>query len=85
MSLTSKINSVINGRFDLDPETISKVWTFNAPIRTFGYTVATLPTGVTGYRAYVTNALTPAFNATVVGGGAVTVPVFYNGANWVVG
>ena len=23
--------------------------------------------------------------ATVVGGGAVTIPVFYNGANWIVG
>ena len=54
-------------------------------IKTNGYTVATLPTGVTGARAYVTNALAPTFGATVVGGGAVTIPVFYNGANWIVG
>jgi len=54
-------------------------------INTSGYTVATLPTGVTGARAYVTNALTPTFGATVVGGGAVTIPVFYNGTNWIVG
>ena len=50
---------------------------------TAGYTVATLPTGVTGMRAYVTNALAPSYGATVVGGGAVTIPVFYNGTNWI--
>ena len=54
-------------------------------INTGGYTVATLPTGVTGARVYVTNALAPTFGATVVGGGAVTIPVFYNGTNWIVG
>jgi len=48
-----------------------------------GYTVATLPTGVVGMRAYVTNALAPAYGVTVVGGGAVTIPVFYNGTNWI--
>jgi hypothetical protein len=53
-------------------------------IKTLGYTVATLPTGVVGMRAYVTNALTPVYGATVVGGGAVTIPVFYNGTNWIV-
>ena len=52
--------------------------------KTAGYTVATLPTGVTGMRAYVTNALAPSYGATVVGGGAVTIPVFYNGTNWIV-
>jgi hypothetical protein len=50
-----------------------------------GYTVATLPAGVVGAKAYVTNALTPVFGSTVVGGGSVTVPVFYNGSNWIVG
>jgi hypothetical protein len=54
-------------------------------INTGGYTVATLPTGVTGKRVYVTNALSPVFGSTVVGGGTVTVPVFYNGSNWIVG
>ena len=53
-------------------------------VKTGGYTVATLPTGVTGARAYVTNALTPVFGATVVGGGSVTMPVFDNGTNWIV-
>ena len=54
-------------------------------IKTLGYTVATLPTGVVGARAYVTNALAPVFGSTVVTGGAVTIPVFYNGTNWIVG
>lgn len=56
--------------------------------KTTGFTVATLPapplTGV-GTRAYVTNALTPAFGNAVVGGGSVTIPVFYNGTIWIVG
>jgi len=51
---------------------------------TGGYTVATLPTGVVGMRAYVTNASAPSYGATVMGGGAVTIPVFYNGTNWIV-
>ena len=54
-------------------------------VNTGGYTVATLPAGVTGARAYVTNALAPAFGAAVVGGGAVTIPVFFDGVNWIVG
>lgn len=51
---------------------------------TNGYTVATLPAGVVGMRAYVTNALTPTYGSAVVGGGAVTIPVFYNGTTWIV-
>lgn len=54
-------------------------------LRTTVFTVATLPAGVTGSRAAVNNALGPAFGAAVVGGGAVTIPVFFNGAVWVVG
>ena len=54
-----------------------------ATVKTGGYTVAGLPAGVTGMRAYVTDALAPSYGATVVGGGAVTIPVFYNGTNWI--
>jgi len=50
---------------------------------TVSYTVATLPTGKIGMRAYVTDATAPAYNAALVGGGAVTVPVFHNGTAWV--
>jgi hypothetical protein len=55
----------------------------NAP-----YTVATLPSASTtgvGSRAFVTDASGPAFGATVVGGGAVAVPVYSDGTNWKVG
>jgi hypothetical protein len=52
------------------------------------YTVATLPSAVTsgkGARSFVTDALGPAFGATVVTGGAVAVPVYSDGTNWKVG
>jgi hypothetical protein len=53
------------------------------PTNIKNYTVATLPTGARGDIAYVTDALAPTFLATIVGGGAVVTPVFYNGTNWV--
>ena len=52
-------------------------------VSTSGYTVATLPAGTVGQRAYVTDALAPAYGVAVAGGGAVTIPVFYNGAAWI--
>jgi len=52
-------------------------------ISTGGYTVATLPAGSVGMQAYVTDALAPTFMATIVGGGTVVTPVFYNGTNWI--
>jgi len=55
----------------------------SATIRLKGYTVATLPSGIQGDEAFVTDALTPAFLTTIVGGGSVVAPVFYNGTNWV--
>lgn len=50
---------------------------------TIGYTVATLPAGMIGMRAYVTDATLPTYNAVLVGGGAVITPVFHNGTAWV--
>jgi hypothetical protein len=58
---------------------------FGAPIVHKGYTVATLPAGVTGARAYVTDATAPTFLGTLTGGGSVVCPVFYNGSAWVSG
>lgn len=52
------------------------------------FAVADLPDAVdsgAGARAFVSNALAPTFGATVVGGGAVVVPVYSDGANWKVG
>ena len=52
-------------------------------IKTGGYTVATLPAaGTAGRMAYVTDATLPTYNAALVGGGAVVVPVFDNGVAW---
>ena len=52
---------------------------------TSGFTVATLPTGTVGQRAYVTDASSPTFGATVSGGGAIVIPVFRNATAWIVG
>jgi hypothetical protein len=52
------------------------------------FTVATLPAAATagqGARAFVSDALTPVILTTVTGGGAVNVPVYSDGANWLVG
>lgn len=49
-----------------------------------GYTVSGLPSGTVGDRDYVTDATSTTFMSTVVGGGSNTVPVFYNGSNWVI-
>jgi len=51
-------------------------------VRLKSYTVATLPTGVEGDLAYVTDANAPIYNATVSGGGSTKILVFYNGTNW---
>lgn len=47
------------------------------------YTVATLPTGVEGMRAAVSDATAPVFLTTLTGGGAVHCPAYYNGTAWV--
>lgn len=49
------------------------------------YTVAALPTGVAGARAWVTDASAPTFLGALTGGGAVVTPVFHNGTAWVAG
>lgn len=54
-------------------------------VRTLGYTVATLPAGSEGMRAYVTDAISPSFQGVLVGGGGTICPAFYNGAAWVAG
>jgi hypothetical protein len=56
-------------------------------VYTANNTVAALPSAVgqTGARRFVTNALAPVFGSAVVGGGAVNVPVYSDGTNWIVG
>lgn len=56
---------------------------FFGPAQLKNYTVATLPVGVVGDTAYVTDATAPTYLGALVGGGAVVCPVFYNGTAWV--
>jgi len=65
-------------------------WTANTNItatfyKTNVYTVATLPTTgvVSGTYATVSDALAPSYLVTIVGGGSIVTPVFYNGSVWV--
>ena len=69
---------VAAGRTQLDGITV-----LGSTLRLKSYTVATLPAGVQGDTAYVTDALAPTYNATVLTGGSAVVPVFYNGTNWI--
>jgi len=48
-----------------------------------GYTVATLPVGVQGMTAFVTDALAPTFLGVLVGGGTVVTTAFFDGTSWV--
>lgn len=54
-----------------------------ATVRLKGYTVGTLPAGVQGDCAFVTDATAPTFMGIAVGGGAVVAKVFYDGTNWI--
>lgn len=57
-------------------------------IKPKAYTVATLPSATTvaaGAQSFVTDALAPAFGATVAGSGAINTPVYSDGTNWKVG
>jgi hypothetical protein len=56
---------------------------FVSVVRLAGYTVATLPAGSIGDRAYVTDANAPTWNGALTGGGTVSVPVFRNATGWV--
>lgn len=65
--------------------TLNGKTTFAGTAQLQGYTVATLPAGTQGMTAFVTDALAPMWNATLVGGGAVVCKAFYNGTTWVAG
>jgi len=70
--------------FSVQKNSIDKLTILDNGIIMMGvFTVATLPTPTTTAYATVTDALAPAYLVTVVGGGAVSCPVFYNGTNWV--
>ena len=54
-------------------------------LKTKTYTVAGLPTGSAGMRAFVTDANSTTFASAVTGGGANGVPVYYDGSTWRIG
>jgi hypothetical protein len=54
-------------------------------VATNGYTVATLPAGTIGQRAYVTDATGRMLDGTITGGGTEVLPVFFNGSTWILG
>jgi hypothetical protein len=61
---------------------------FATTVKTTGTTVAGLPAAATvgaGARAFVTDATTPTFGATVTGGGSTPAPVYSDGSAWKVG
>jgi len=53
------------------------------PVSLQGYTVATLPSGVQGDTAYVTDGQSVSYRALATGGGSAVAQVFYDGSNWV--
>ena len=63
--------------------TIPKDVTGTVALELKPYTVASLPVGTVGDRAYVTDATSPTYLGTLTGGGTITCPVFYNGSAWV--
>lgn len=67
---------------------VNSTWTFPSSVSTGTFTVATLPTGTLGARAFVSDGSTTiilGLGLTAIGGGANKVPVYYDGATWKVG
>ena len=61
---------------------------YSTTIRTTGSTVSNLPSGIIGQRSFVTDSTEPAlggFGRALTGSGANSVPVFYNGTQWLIG
>lgn len=75
--------STVLGSAGNDTTQVTGPLTALSTVTLHGYTIATLPAGVIGMTAYVTNAASCAFNTIVAGGGALFCPVIYNGSAWV--
>ena len=78
-----RIRGVSTGTFLTYTSATQRVNISKPTIISAGYTVGTLPAGVIGMRAYVTDAVTPTYLGALTGGGAVVTPVFHNGSAWV--
>ena len=71
----------LNGTINFSSNSIFST-SFNQTTTTQG----SLPTGIpVGARAFITDALSPIFGQIATGGGAVPVPVYFDGTNWRVG
>ncbi|VWB70646.1 hypothetical protein [Burkholderia lata] len=57
----------------------------DGPIRAKGYTGATLPGGIIGMRAFVTDAVSCTFGNPTGSGGSLVCPVFFGNSGWVAG
>lgn len=85
---TDQLNDVLRLYFNRVDAILNQLKTDEIIPALTNYTVATLPsaaTSGTGARSFVTDATAPTFGATVVGAGAVAVPVYSDGTNWKVG
>ena len=85
---TDQLNNVLRLYFNRVDAILNQLKTDEIIPALTNYTVATLPSAVTsgkGARSFVTDALAPTFGTTVVGGGAVAIPVYSDGTNWKVG
>ena len=83
-----QLNNILRLYFNRIDSIIQQLNTVSDVPALTNYTVATLPSAVTagvGARSFVTDALTPAFGATVTAGGAVATPVYSDGTDWKVG
>lgn len=84
----NQLNNVLRLYFNRVDSILAQMIANNIIPALTNYTVATLPSAVTsgkGARSFVTDALAPTFGTTVVGGGAVAIPVYSDGTNWKVG
>jgi len=61
---------------------VTKEWA-STSIGKDSYIVSTLPTGVLGDRAIVTDATAPTYLGALTGGGVIKCPVWHNGTSWV--
>lgn len=75
---------------EIDIESLTDLRTYHLPdqsgtlaVRDQGYLVADLPAGTVGDRAYCTDLDSPSYGSPAVGGGSTTLPVFYDGTQWV--
>jgi hypothetical protein len=78
-----RLYTVVTGAASITSNTDFRQAYGEVPESEKGYTVATLPAGAVGMRAYVTDATAPTYLGTLTGGGAVRCPVFHNGTAWV--